>query len=221
MAISSPSVHQKGDDVIYEDPSQATPSSLWGSVRLTYTLCAFFAMILHLCMRNALSFTILCMVTTSSPTQTSESATIMDEFSKCGSLEMNSTHRISEAICRIQLEPLRTIPTSWLLLLWLSDRPADWRTFVRQIRRKDLFHALADSASHILYAVANFRASGLYSRFHDACRSGTYSGIWESSHLPALFGLGSPYRTCGSDFIRLWGLFSWFHVSTTNLQLFV
>ncbi|XP_067618260.1 sialin [Eurosta solidaginis] len=32
------------------------------SVRLIYAICAFFSMIMHLCMRNAFNFTILCMV---------------------------------------------------------------------------------------------------------------------------------------------------------------
>lgn len=37
---------------------------LFCSVRLTYTICAFLAMIMHLCMRNIFNFTILCMVKT-------------------------------------------------------------------------------------------------------------------------------------------------------------
>lgn len=35
---------------------------LWGSARLTYTICAFFAMVVQLCLRNTLNFVILCMV---------------------------------------------------------------------------------------------------------------------------------------------------------------
>ncbi|XP_037810223.1 uncharacterized transporter slc-17.2 [Lucilia sericata] len=35
---------------------------LWGSARLTYTICAFLAMVVQLCLRNTLNFVILCMV---------------------------------------------------------------------------------------------------------------------------------------------------------------
>lgn len=35
---------------------------LWGSARLSYTICAFFAMVVQLCLRNTLNFVILCMV---------------------------------------------------------------------------------------------------------------------------------------------------------------
>ncbi|XP_065363537.1 uncharacterized transporter slc-17.2 [Calliphora vicina] len=41
--------------------SNKTPP-LWGSARLTYTICAFFAMVVQLCLRNTLNFVILCMV---------------------------------------------------------------------------------------------------------------------------------------------------------------
>ncbi|XP_011188331.1 sialin [Zeugodacus cucurbitae] len=42
--------------------SKETHYPLFCSVRLTYTICAFLAMIMHLCMRNIFNFTILCMV---------------------------------------------------------------------------------------------------------------------------------------------------------------
>nr|XP_036217533.1 sialin isoform X2 [Bactrocera oleae] len=44
--------------------NKETHYPLFCSVRLTYTVCAFLAMIMHLCMRNIFDFTILCMVET-------------------------------------------------------------------------------------------------------------------------------------------------------------
>uniref|UniRef100_A0A034WCE6 Sialin n=2 Tax=Bactrocera dorsalis TaxID=27457 RepID=A0A034WCE6_BACDO len=41
---------------------EETHYPLFCSVRLTYAICAFLAMIMHLCMRNIFNFTILCMV---------------------------------------------------------------------------------------------------------------------------------------------------------------
>lgn len=75
-----------------------TPS-LWGSARFSYTICAFLAMVVQLCMRNTLGFVILCMV----KPQTLENA---DEFnatvgeSACGPIDSGNTtgiERVSEA----------------------------------------------------------------------------------------------------------------------------
>lgn len=44
------------------DVSNGTTPRLWGSARLSYTICAFLAMVIQLCLRNTLNFVILCMV---------------------------------------------------------------------------------------------------------------------------------------------------------------
>ncbi|KAM7361084.1 sialin isoform 1-T2 [Cochliomyia hominivorax] len=56
---------------------------LWGSARMTYTICAFFAMVVQLCLRNTLNFVILCMVKPQ-PVDNSTEFKIAAEESSCG-----------------------------------------------------------------------------------------------------------------------------------------
>lgn len=78
--------------------SPAAPVPLWGSQRLIYTICAFICFVMHLCMRNALNFAILCMV---KPDRTAESISVraLSERKDCGILKssIEETHRQTAA----------------------------------------------------------------------------------------------------------------------------
>lgn len=74
------------------------PPPLWGSARLCYTICAFLAMVIQLCLRNTLNFVILCMV----KPQPVDNSTISHEFAEadnqCGAIDTgsaNSVQRVS------------------------------------------------------------------------------------------------------------------------------
>lgn len=49
-------------DGIAEESTPVDKYPFWGSSRMVYTICAFLAMVVHLCMRNTINFVILCMV---------------------------------------------------------------------------------------------------------------------------------------------------------------
>uniref|UniRef100_A0A1I8NQL2 Major facilitator superfamily (MFS) profile domain-containing protein n=1 Tax=Stomoxys calcitrans TaxID=35570 RepID=A0A1I8NQL2_STOCA len=65
---------------------------LWGSARLCYTICAFLAMVVQLCLRNTLNFVILCMVKPQ-PTTFENATTFHEELaaaeadSYCGAID--------------------------------------------------------------------------------------------------------------------------------------
>lgn len=77
---------RKNFDGIADPAAVIQTAPLWGSARLTYTICAFFAMVVQLCLRNTLNFVILCMV----KQQQVENATVysvIKEDSTCGPID--------------------------------------------------------------------------------------------------------------------------------------
>lgn len=60
--MSTKKVNVKALDTIAEETLAEDKYPFWGSARMVYTVCAFLAMVVHLCMRNTINFVILCMV---------------------------------------------------------------------------------------------------------------------------------------------------------------
>ncbi|XP_061388893.1 uncharacterized transporter slc-17.2 [Musca vetustissima] len=74
---------------------QITTPPLWGSARLCYTICAFLAMVIQLCLRNTLNFVILCMVKHQPAivydNSTTDAAEIAVADSHCGPIDTGSS----------------------------------------------------------------------------------------------------------------------------------
>ncbi|XP_005184578.2 uncharacterized transporter slc-17.2 [Musca domestica] len=75
--------------------NETSTPPLWGSARLCYTICAFLAMVIQLCLRNTLNFVILCMVKhqpVSYDNTTADAAEIAVADSHCGPIDTGSAN---------------------------------------------------------------------------------------------------------------------------------
>lgn len=79
--------------------NKETHYPLFCSVRLTYTVCAFLAMIMHLCMRNIFDFTILCMVETDAEVNVKVSGNESTNFAYTTINNSNSNENVSTNRC--------------------------------------------------------------------------------------------------------------------------
>ena len=107
VAVSSISTVQlksiKPFDGIEEIPTPSLNKEypFWRSVRMTYTICAFIAMVVHLCMRNTINFVILCMVKYDPENNNNNTSVLLEEkqqLSSCYSLDLNDSNTI-ERVC--------------------------------------------------------------------------------------------------------------------------
>ncbi|XP_075147576.1 sialin [Haematobia irritans] len=119
-------------DNVMDSANMVKTPRLWGSARLGYTICAFFAMVVQLWLRNTLNFVILCMVKPQ-PTTFENATTFREEVaaaeadSHCGPIDTGSTQRTGELSWTRNQEfaLLGTFYYGYLVTLPIAGRLAD------------------------------------------------------------------------------------------------
>ncbi|XP_069961620.1 sialin isoform X2 [Bactrocera oleae] len=137
--------------------NKETHYPLFCSVRLTYTVCAFLAMIMHLCMRNIFDFTILCMVETDAEVNVKVSGNESTNFAYTTINNSNSNENLGNIAWTRQEEFAiqSTFYYGYLVTLPFAGRLADRfggkLFFIHSVTIQAVLFMLIPTFAHITY----------------------------------------------------------------------